>query len=73
LTFGSFIGAVFALFLPETAGVELPDTVAEAEQFGKDQKWLFMPGYEKWLKKRAERKMEEEQLKIQPKTDNVKV
>ena len=36
--------------LQETAGVELPDTVAEAEQFGIGQNFLQIPG----LKKRRE-------------------
>ena len=36
--------------LQETAGVELPDTVAEAEQFGIGQNFFQIPG----LKKRRE-------------------
>ena len=35
----------------ETAGVQLPDTVAEAEQFGIGQEFFHLPG----LKKRRDR------------------
>ena len=31
----SFIAGVLALVLPETLGVDLPDTIKEAENFGK--------------------------------------
>lgn len=43
LASGSFLGASISLFLPETAGVDLPDTAQEAEQFGKGQKFLLLP------------------------------
>ena len=33
--------------LPETAGIELPDTVAEAEQFGIGQEFFYLPGLKK--------------------------
>ena len=41
------ISGSLVLFLPETAKVELPDTVEEGEMFGKDQKFFYMPMFEK--------------------------
>ena len=55
LTVGSFIGAAVSALLPETAGVELPDTVAEAEQFGIGQNFFQIPG----LTKRRDEKRRE--------------
>ena len=37
------VGAVTALFLPETAGADLPDTIEDAEKFGKDLPFFYMP------------------------------
>ena len=37
------IGALSAIFLPETAGVDLPNTIEEAEHFGRDQSFFYVP------------------------------
>jgi hypothetical protein len=37
------MGSTAAVFLPETAGVDLPGTVEEAEEFGRDQSFFFVP------------------------------
>lgn len=55
LGLGSFLGAAFSLFLPETAGVDLPDTVEDAEQFGKGQKFWLVPCIEKRKSKKISR------------------
>ncbi len=34
------VGGVAASFLPETAGAELPETIKEADEFGRDQKFF---------------------------------
>ena len=34
---------ILPLFLPETAGVDLPDTIEDAESLGKGQKFFSMP------------------------------
>jgi len=39
----SFAGAVVCLLLPETAGVELPDTVEEAEALHRDTVFFHVP------------------------------
>jgi len=37
------IGAFPGLFLPETAGINLPDSLEEIEEFGKNDKFFWMP------------------------------
>ena len=37
------INAFVALALPESTGVNLPDTIEEAENFGKGQNFFYMP------------------------------
>ena len=37
------INALVALALPEAAGVDLPNTMEEAENFGKNQNFFYMP------------------------------
>ena len=42
----NFIGGIVASFLPESLGCSLPETILEASEFGKDQKylsWLWNP------------------------------
>lgn len=39
----SLVAAVSSLFLPETAGMDLPDTVYEIENFEKKLSFFFMP------------------------------
>ena len=36
----NFVGAIVASFLPETLGCSLPETILEASEFGKDQKYF---------------------------------
>ena len=48
LGLGSLLGAFLSLLLPETADVDLPDTLEEAEQFGRGQKFFHFP----FMKKR---------------------
>ncbi|XP_043222110.1 solute carrier family 22 member 3-like [Amphibalanus amphitrite] len=36
----ALLGAVSVSLLPETRGLPLPDTLAEGEEFGKEQRWL---------------------------------
>ena len=56
LTVGSFLGAAVSALLPETAGEQLPDTVAEAEQFGAGQDFFHFPGVAALRKRREERR-----------------
>lgn len=39
----SVLGGLVCLLLPETAGENLPESVAEAEKFGSRQSFFFMP------------------------------
>lgn len=42
LGFFGIVGGVLSLFLPETLGHELPQTLSDGEEFGRDQKiWDF--------------------------------
>ena len=43
LGIGGVIGAIISIFLPETAGLDLPHTIDEAENFGKDVKFFYVP------------------------------
>ncbi|XP_034173992.1 carcinine transporter-like isoform X1 [Osmia lignaria lignaria] len=43
----SFVGAMFVLFLPETVGQSLPQTIKQGEEFGKDQHFWSLPCYQK--------------------------
>lgn len=43
VTIGGFIAAWTSLLLPETAGVNLPDTIEEAEEFGVGQSFFLFP------------------------------
>jgi len=56
LTIGGFIAAGTLLLLPETAGVNLPETVEEAEEFGAHQPIFLFPFQEK---KKLARKVNE--------------
>ena len=40
------ISGSLILFLPETAKVQLPETIEEGEHFGKDQHFFYMPMFE---------------------------
>ncbi|XP_059092270.1 organic cation transporter 1-like [Tigriopus californicus] len=57
LALGSLFGAVTALFLPETADVDLPDTIEEAEEFDKHHTFFYVPIVHKW---RAKKEAKEE-------------
>ena len=35
----SFVAGVLTLWLPETKGMKLADTIEEQEEIGKNQKW----------------------------------
>lgn len=39
----SLIGGITCLYLPETTMKHLPDSIAEAELFGHDQPFFYMP------------------------------
>lgn len=39
----SFFGGIIVLYLPETLGQALPQTIKDGEEFGKSQKFWSMP------------------------------
>ena len=43
LAIGGYLAAGAAVFLPETAGKDLPNTIEEAEAFGRDQPFFYVP------------------------------
>ncbi|XP_031842346.1 carcinine transporter-like isoform X2 [Nomia melanderi] len=43
----SFMGAMSVLFLPETLGHNLPQTINQGEEFGKDQNFWSLPNHQK--------------------------
>ncbi|XP_012245549.1 carcinine transporter isoform X2 [Bombus impatiens] len=43
----SFFGAALVLFLPETVGQNLPQTIKQGEEFGRDQHFWSLPCYRK--------------------------
>ncbi|XP_076483486.1 carcinine transporter-like isoform X1 [Bombus vancouverensis nearcticus] len=43
----SFFGAALVLFLPETVGQNLPQTIKQGEEFGRDQHFWSLPCYHK--------------------------
>lgn len=43
LGIGGVVGAIISIFLPETAGLDLPHTIEEAENFGKNVKFFYVP------------------------------
>ena len=43
LAFGGLLAASASVFLPETAGIDLPNTIKEAESFGVDQSFFYIP------------------------------
>ncbi|XP_031772778.1 carcinine transporter-like [Apis florea] len=43
----SCLGAAFVLFLPETVGQNLPQTIKQGEEFGKEQRFWNLPCYQK--------------------------
>ena len=48
----SALCALLPLFLPETAGVELPDTVEDVENFGSNNGFFHVP----WIEERRQKK-----------------
>lgn len=52
LASSSLLCGGLALLLPETTGVDLPATVAEAEAFGRDEGFFHIP----WIEERKRRK-----------------
>ncbi len=54
LGFGSLLGAAVSVLLPETADVDLPDTVEEARAFGRGQSVWRMPCIERRKKEKRE-------------------
>ncbi|XP_076238886.1 carcinine transporter-like [Calliopsis andreniformis] len=50
----SFGGAMFVLFLPETLGQSLPQTINQGEEFGKDQSFWSLPSNPKSQFNRAQ-------------------
>jgi len=53
------LGSTTAIFLPETAGVDLPATIEEAETFGLGQSLFYVPVLHDKL---AKKKMEDESV-----------
>lgn len=45
----AFMGAMSVLFLPETLGHDLPQTIDQGEEFGKDQSFWWLPCHKKAL------------------------
>lgn len=45
------ISAVLVLFLPETLGRDLPQTLQDGEDFGKDQSFWSLPCFTRSVKK----------------------
>lgn len=43
LGIGGCLTGILPLMLPETAGVDLPNTIEEAESFGLHQKFFYIP------------------------------
>lgn len=43
IVMASFAGATFVVFLPETLGQDLPQTLYQGEEFGKDQSFWALP------------------------------
>jgi hypothetical protein len=43
LAIGGYLAATASVFLPETAGKDLPNTIEEAEAFGKGQPFFYVP------------------------------
>lgn len=64
MALGSLLGAMTALFLPETAGVDLPDTIEEAEDFGKHHTFFYVPILHKWKAKNEAKKEARRHLNI---------
>jgi len=52
----SILGSLPGLFLPETAGVKMPDTLEDIKQFGKKDRFFWMPlcGSESRLKQQGQ-------------------
>ena len=54
LGFGSLLAAGLSVNLPETANAALSNTLEEAEEFGKDQWFFYLPMIEQYgLRRRA--------------------
>lgn len=47
ISVASFIGAMSVLFLPETLGQDLPQTINQGEEFGKGQGFWSLPSNDK--------------------------
>lgn len=45
----TIISGVLVLFLPETTGKVLPQTIADGESFGKNQKFCHFPFLKRYL------------------------
>lgn len=65
LGIGGILAAMTAIQLPETAGEKLPDTVAEAKDFGRGQKFFEIP-----ITKR--RRLKKEMKALEKQHDEVK-
>ncbi len=67
LGFGSLLGAAVSVLLPETADVDLPDTVEEARAFGRGQSVWRMPCIER---RKKEKELIEEKEKKEAAKEN---
>ena len=59
LGIGGALTACVCIFLPETAGLDLPHTIEEAENFGKDTDFFYIPFLHE-RKKKKENKMKDD-------------
>ncbi len=54
------LGSTTSIFLPETAGVDLPATIEEAETFGVNQSFFYVPIFHDKLAKKKDEEISED-------------